>query len=97
MWAPGHLLLLTPFATSNANANANATEDGRLFTFGCGDSGVLGHGDVQDSLAPREVVDLRGVPIRRAACGDHHMVAATGACCDLQLPPPSPHRARLTS
>ncbi|GAV80316.1 RCC1 domain-containing protein/FYVE domain-containing protein/BRX domain-containing protein/BRX_N domain-containing protein [Cephalotus follicularis] len=48
---------------------------GKLFTFGDGTFGVLGHGDRQCVSTPREVESLRGLRTVRAACGVWHTAA----------------------
>ena len=53
------------------------TEDGRVFTFGRGSFGKLGHGDQQDQLVPKVVDALQGVCVCQIAAGDcHSMVLA---------------------
>ncbi|KAG8085423.1 hypothetical protein GUJ93_ZPchr0010g9979 [Zizania palustris] len=51
---------------------AIVTSAGQLFTFGDGSFGVLGHGDRQSLLIPREVESLKGLRTVRAACGVWH-------------------------
>ncbi|KAJ8531246.1 hypothetical protein K7X08_026680 [Anisodus acutangulus] len=51
------------------------TSTGQLFTFGDGTFGVLGHGDRENVLFPREVKSLSGVRTIAAACGVWHTAA----------------------
>lgn len=51
------------------------TSTGQLFTFGDGTFGVLGHGDRENVLFPREVKSLSGLRTIAAACGVWHTAA----------------------
>ncbi|XP_051146178.1 PH, RCC1 and FYVE domains-containing protein 1-like [Andrographis paniculata] len=51
------------------------TSTGRLFTFGDGTFGVLGHGDRCCTSVPREVEALQGYRSTRVACGTWHTAA----------------------
>jgi alpha-tubulin suppressor-like RCC1 family protein len=48
---------------------------GRLYSFGCGRHGQLGHGDTSFQLAPRLVAALQGVRISAVAAGYRHSLA----------------------
>ncbi|XP_061991593.1 PH, RCC1 and FYVE domains-containing protein 1-like isoform X2 [Rosa rugosa] len=54
---------------------AAVTSAGRLFTFGDGSFGALGHGDHSSTSTPREVETLRGLRTARVACGAWHTAA----------------------
>ena len=55
--------------------SAILTEDGLLFTFGCGNNGALGHGlDFGDQHWPKLVEDLRDEYIVEVSCGQNHTV-----------------------
>ncbi|KAK9935169.1 hypothetical protein M0R45_022281 [Rubus argutus] len=54
---------------------AAVTSAGRLFTFGDGSFGALGHGDHSSTGTPREVETLRGKRTTRVACGVWHTAA----------------------
>ncbi|XP_057789960.1 PH, RCC1 and FYVE domains-containing protein 1-like isoform X2 [Salvia miltiorrhiza] len=54
---------------------AIVTSAGQLFTFGDGTFGVLGHGDRESILKPREVESLKGARTVRVACGVWHTAA----------------------
>ena len=56
---------------------AVVTSNGELYTFGCGDSGMLGHGSEVDETTPRIVEKLIGRRIIHAAAGDHHTAVLT--------------------
>ncbi|OVA02393.1 FYVE zinc finger [Macleaya cordata] len=55
--------------------SALTTSNGKLFTFGDGAFGVLGHGDRESSAYPREVECLSGVKTVKVACGVWHTAA----------------------
>ncbi|QCD77986.1 hypothetical protein DEO72_LG1g1615 [Vigna unguiculata] len=48
---------------------------GRLFTYGDGTFGVLGHGDLRSYSSPKEVESLSGLRVRSVACGSWHTSA----------------------
>lgn len=54
---------------------ALATSNGKLFTFGDGAFGVLGHGDKESVLYPKEVQLLNGLKTIKVACGAWHTAA----------------------
>jgi alpha-tubulin suppressor-like RCC1 family protein len=51
------------------------TQGGRLWSWGCGLHGRLGHGAEQDEPAPRLCEALLGCHVRAVACGGAHTVA----------------------
>ncbi|XP_027357984.1 PH, RCC1 and FYVE domains-containing protein 1-like isoform X2 [Abrus precatorius] len=51
------------------------TSTGKLFTFGDGTFGVLGHGDRENVSYPREVESLSGLRTMAVACGVWHTAA----------------------
>ncbi|KMZ64078.1 Regulator of chromosome condensation (RCC1) family with FYVEzinc finger domain [Zostera marina] len=55
--------------------SALVTTNGKLFTFGDGSFGVLGHGDRESSLYPREVEYLSKSKTLKVACGAWHTAA----------------------
>ncbi|KAE9618205.1 putative chromatin regulator PHD family [Lupinus albus] len=55
--------------------SALATSNGKLFTFGDGTFGVLGHGDRQSVSYPKEVQLLSGLKTIKVACGVWHTAA----------------------
>ncbi|KAF8119080.1 hypothetical protein N665_0001s0134 [Sinapis alba] len=55
--------------------SALATANGKLFTFGDGAFGVLGHGDRESVSYPKEVKMLSGLKTIKVACGVWHTVA----------------------
>ncbi|KAF8411646.1 hypothetical protein HHK36_004204 [Tetracentron sinense] len=55
--------------------SALATSNGKLFTFGDGTFGVLGHGDRESVAYPREVKSLSGLKTIKVACGVWHTAA----------------------
>lgn len=48
---------------------------GRLFTYGDGTFGVLGHGNLHSVSQPKEVESLRSLRVRSVACGSWHTAA----------------------
>ncbi|XP_031118870.1 PH, RCC1 and FYVE domains-containing protein 1-like [Ipomoea triloba] len=55
--------------------SALITSTGQLFTYGDGTFGVLGHGDRETVLFPREVASLSGLRTISVACGVWHTAA----------------------
>lgn len=55
--------------------SALATSNGKLYTFGDGTYGVLGHGDRESVAYPREVQLLSGLRTIKVACGVWHTAA----------------------
>ncbi|KAF7831165.1 PH, RCC1 and FYVE domains-containing protein 1 isoform X1 [Senna tora] len=55
---------------------------GRLFTYGDGTFGVLGHGDSQSVSQPKEVESLKGLWVRSVACGSWHTAAIVEVMVD---------------
>ncbi|KAE8651267.1 PH, RCC1 and FYVE domains-containing protein 1 [Cucumis sativus] len=55
--------------------SALATSNGKLYTFGDGTYGVLGHGDRESVVYPREVQLLSGLRTIKVACGVWHTAA----------------------
>ena len=55
---------------------------GRLFTYGDGTFGVLGHGDLQSYSRPKEVNSLSGLRVRSIACGSWHTAAIVEVMVD---------------
>ena len=55
------------------------TDEGRLFTWGDGANGKLGHGDQNEVLEPKEVEGgLKGRKVVGASAGGSHSMAWTG-------------------
>jgi hypothetical protein len=50
------------------------TEDGRVFTWGNGATGALGHGDAENHPVPKEVEGLKDHTIVKVDCGSEHTV-----------------------
>ncbi|OIV95703.1 hypothetical protein TanjilG_01497 [Lupinus angustifolius] len=55
---------------------------GRLFTYGEGTFGVLGHGDTRSFSQPKEVDSLSGLKVRSVACGSWHTAAIVEVIAD---------------
>ncbi|GAV60665.1 RCC1 domain-containing protein/FYVE domain-containing protein/BRX domain-containing protein/BRX_N domain-containing protein [Cephalotus follicularis] len=55
--------------------SALVTSNGKLFTFGDGTFGVLGHGDRESVAHPKEVQFLSGLKTIKVACGVWHTAA----------------------
>ncbi|KAE9598836.1 putative chromatin regulator PHD family [Lupinus albus] len=55
---------------------------GRLFTYGEGTFGVLGHGNLRSFSQPKEVESLSGLRVKSVACGSWHTVAIVEVIAD---------------
>ena len=60
------------------------TDDGKVYTWGRGDDGRLGHGDNGWKFVPRLVEDLRDKKVRQVTCGSYHTAAVTGSINSLR-------------
>lgn len=49
--------------------------DGRVYTMGLGEGGVLGHGNVLSVMYPKVVQSLKSLRILQVACGGYHTTA----------------------
>ena len=58
---------------------AVSTEDGKVYTFGWGKEGQLGHGHEEDRSSPTLVLALEGKHITQIECGDFHTTALTSS------------------
>eukprot|EP00794_Sanderia_malayensis_P012026 gene12026-13267_t len=54
---------------------AALTKEGRVFTFGCGNKGQLGHNKDEKVANPKQVVELMGNDVTQVACGRWHTLA----------------------
>jgi len=64
-------------ASCSSGHVAAVASDGRLFTWGEGAEGKLGHGDEEDVMTPRVVSRLQGRPVGLVSCGTLHTAATT--------------------
>lgn len=48
------------------------TVDGGVFTCGCGTFGQLGHGNANNEVLPRKVIELMGTVCSQISCGNRH-------------------------
>ena len=53
------------------------TAEGRIWTFGWGMNGQLGHGGTANEIVPRMVEGLVGVKVAQVAAGDRHTLICT--------------------
>ncbi|TDH69429.1 hypothetical protein CCR75_008957 [Bremia lactucae] len=53
------------------------THTGQVFTWGRGEDGRLGHGDVRDRIVPRKVMTLLSERVLEASCGGAHTAVVT--------------------
>ena len=67
------------FFEAGQGSSFAVTTDGRLYTFGTGSFGVLGHGDEADQWEPRLVAQVSSEVVVRAALGATHMVLSTAS------------------
>jgi len=54
---------------------AFSTDRARMWSWGWGDFGRLGHGDYVDVFLPKSVAAFEGVRVKQVACGDSHSAA----------------------
>jgi alpha-tubulin suppressor-like RCC1 family protein len=54
---------------------AAVSDEGLVFTWGRGNSGQLGRGNVMNEDVVRQVTSLNGVTITEISCGDSHTCA----------------------
>ena len=69
---------VTHVAAGRAHSLA-ITEQGALYTWGCGKDGKLGHGGMQAEWLPRRVSSMLTVAVIQASCGREHTSAVTSA------------------
>jgi len=62
------------YVSAGHRHSAIVLADGRLLTFGSGDSGRLGHGDCSSHRRPEPVAALEEETIGMVACGGSHTV-----------------------
>ncbi len=51
------------------------THDGRVFSWGYGENGRLGHGTKENVLVPTQIAKFKDVKIESVACGGGHSLA----------------------
>lgn len=61
---------------------AMVSTSGKLFTYGDGTFGVLGHGNLQSVFHPKEVESLKGLWVKSVACGSWHTAAVVDIMVD---------------
>ena len=61
------------------NHTAVCSEDGHVYTFGRGEDGELGHGDLENRTSPVRVKALEDKHITQVQCGDVHTMALTSS------------------
>lgn len=66
-------------ARAGADASALVVDGGILMTFGCGDDGLLGHGDERGQGRPTRVSGLSSEVVASVEIGDMHMAVVTEA------------------
>ena len=71
------------FVSAGANHSAVVLSDGTLWTFGCGDGGRLGIGNMQTKRTPQLVKSLAEYRIGQVSCGYNHTlcVSIDGLTC----------------
>ncbi|GMI29199.1 hypothetical protein TeGR_g9245 [Tetraparma gracilis] len=56
--------------------SAAVTSDGKIYTWGCGMYGALGHGDEENRQSPEEVKTTKfDCEVKSVSCGQYHMAA----------------------
>lgn len=63
------------FLACGEDHTAALTIDGRMFTFGSGAYGQLGHCSYSNEILPRQVLELSGNEVTQIACGRCHTLA----------------------
>lgn len=53
------------------------SENGEVYTWGCGKDGQLGHGETKDVYTPKAVRTLQSKLIRTVSCAEHHVAAVS--------------------
>lgn len=53
------------------------TEDGKVYSFGDGTDGKLGHGDANDRLVPTQIDELEGIKVIAIEAGTNHSLVLT--------------------
>jgi hypothetical protein len=80
-YIPKHVDSLTGVKVKQSSCGgahtALCSESGEVYTFGKGEFGQLGHGDVEDMLLPTTVKALDGKVITQVECASQHTVALT--------------------
>ncbi|XP_075484381.1 PH, RCC1 and FYVE domains-containing protein 1-like [Primulina tabacum] len=75
VWHTAAIVEVTPRYPNTGNSDLSLS--GKLFTWGDGDKGRLGHGDNDSRLVPESVSSLAEVDFSRVACGNNLTVALT--------------------
>ncbi|XP_071743775.1 uncharacterized protein [Lepeophtheirus salmonis] len=65
------------FVAVGTSHSAVLTDKGKIFTFGNGDRGRLGHGNFQTKKSPEQISSLRGYFVTYVACGLEHTMCIT--------------------
>ncbi|KAK2636239.1 hypothetical protein Ddye_031031 [Dipteronia dyeriana] len=75
-----HTAAIVEVVTESSNSSTfDSSSFGKLFTWGDGDKGRLGHGDKEPRLIPECVSQLTDENIRRVACGHNLTVSLTAS------------------
>lgn len=73
---PVHLKTLRNIGVRHISAGEDfsvfLTFDGGVFTCGCGNFGQLGHGNANNEVLPRKVIELMGTVCSQITCGNKH-------------------------
>ncbi|KAL8533851.1 hypothetical protein ACS0TY_010034 [Phlomoides rotata] len=77
VWHTAAVVETTPGSSSILGRASNRTLVGKLFTWGDGESGQLGHGDTKSRLFPECVASLVDTDFSQVACGNNLTVALT--------------------
>ncbi|CAG2207194.1 HERC4 [Mytilus edulis] len=62
----------TVFVSCGEDHTCTLTQEGGVFTFGCGSHGQLGHDNTNNEILPRRVMDMMGTVVTQIACGRRH-------------------------
>ncbi|VDI38896.1 E3 ubiquitin-protein ligase HERC4 [Mytilus galloprovincialis] len=72
----------TVFVSCGEDHTCTLTQEGGVFTFGCGSHGQLGHDNTNNEILPRRVMDMMGTVVTQIACGSYriHINSNKGNC-----------------
>ncbi|KAL5761807.1 hypothetical protein ACOSP7_018071 [Xanthoceras sorbifolium] len=79
VWHTAAIVEVVTESSNSLTSDSDSSSFGKLFTWGDGDKGRLGHGDKEPRLVPECVALLIDENIRRVACGHNLTVSLTAS------------------